>query len=334
MFVSHYCAEVSPAPPDDDADGLVQRTMAALNERMRRYEGKPLVDVGLRIYQRDRTINGTVVGSAIAFRLFHFFVPLLLFVVGIAGFLSHAIDAEDVNDEAGLSGNLAAQIDAALSQPTQTRWVAVLVGLSGVVTAGYSLSKVMVASSALAWRLEQRPKASPRIIGAIVGLIAGVGLIALIVNRIRRDLGLGVASASFVVAFVAYLVAWLAVSMMLPRATKDTAALLPGAALVALTLTGMQAISQLYIPDRLSRASELYGTFGATIVTLGWFFILGRAIILGIVLDAVIEERFGGIANFVFSWPLIRLLRRWRLVRRVFNLDEADAMSAGEPGTA
>ena len=36
MFVSHYCAEVSPAPPDDDADGLVQRTMSALNERMRR----------------------------------------------------------------------------------------------------------------------------------------------------------------------------------------------------------------------------------------------------------------------------------------------------------
>jgi membrane protein len=308
--------------------------MATLNERFRRYEGKPLVDVGLRIYQRDRKINGTVVGSAIAFRLFLFFVPLLLFLVGIAGFLSHTVDADDVNDGVGLTGNLANQIDAALSQPTQTRWVAVLVGLSGVVTAGYSLSKVMVASSALAWQLERRPKASPRIVGAIVGLIAGVGLIALIVNRIRRDLGMGVASASFVVAFFVYLVAWLVVSMMLPRATKDAAALLPGAALVALTLTAMQAISQLYLPDRLSRASQLYGTFGATIVTLGWFFILGRTIIFGIVLDAVIEERFGGIANFVFSWPLIRLLRRWRLVRRVFNLDEVDGISAGERGAA
>jgi membrane protein len=307
--------------------------MAALDARFRRYEGMPLVDVGMRIYQRDRTINGTVVGSAIAFRLFLFFVPLLLFLVGIAGFLSQAVDADDVNDEAGLTGNLAAQIDSALSQPTQTRWVAVLVGLSGIVTAGYSLSKVMVASSALAWQLEQRPKASPRIVGAIVGLIAGVGLIALIVNRIRRDLGIGVASVSFLAAFVVYLVAWLLVSMMLPRATKDAGALLPGAAMVALTLTAMQAISQLYLPDRLSRASALYGTFGATIVTLGWFFILGRAIILGIVFDAVIHERFGRITNFVFSWPLVRLLRRSSLVRRVFNLDD-NSNSAGEPDAA
>ena len=91
----------------------------------------------------------------------------------------------------------------------------------------------------------------------------------------------------------------------------------------------MQAISQLYIPDRLSRASELYGTFGATIVTLGWFFILGRAIVFGIVVNAVIHERFGSITNFVFSWPVIRLLRNSSLVRRVFDLDEWPVREVG-----
>ena len=90
-----------PAPPDDNPGGLVQRTMAALNDRFERYEDKPLVDVGLRIYRRDRDISGTVAGSAIAFRLFLFFVPLLLFVVGISGFVSHLIDADDVNEDAG-----------------------------------------------------------------------------------------------------------------------------------------------------------------------------------------------------------------------------------------
>ena len=60
--------------------------------------------------------------------------------------------------------------------------------------------------------------------------------------------------------------------MLLPRATTDPSALLPGARLVGLTLVGMQAVSQLYLPDRLSRASELYGAIGTTIVTLGWFF--------------------------------------------------------------
>ena len=312
------------APPADDDGGFVQRTMATLNARFQRYEDKPLVDLGLRIYRRDRDITGTVVGSAIAFRLFLFFVPLLLFVVGIAGFVSHLVDADDINEDAGLTGSLAAQIDTALSQPTQTRWVAVVVGLFGTASAGYSLSKVMVAASTVGWQLPTRPKASPKLVGALVGLISGVGLIALIINRIRADLGLGAASISFAAAFVLYLVAWLVVLTILPRATRDPGAVLPGAALVALTLTGMQAISQLYLPDRLSRASELYGTFGATIVTLGWFFILGRTIVLAIVCNAVIHERFGSITNFVFSWPLIRLLRKSGLVRRVFDLEEWD----------
>ena len=301
---------------------MVQRTVATLNAKLRRYEERPLVDVGLHMYERDRDISGTVAGSAIAFRMFLFFVPLVLFLVGVVGFVSQWIDADDVKEGTGLTGNLAAQIDTALSQPNQTRWVAVLVGLFGTVSAGYSLSKVMVAASGLAWRIPQRSKASPRIVGAIVGLIAGVGLIAVIINRIRTDLGLGVASVSFLVAFLVYFVAWFAVSMMLPRTTNDPGALLPGAALVALTLTAMQAISQLYLPDRMSRASALYGTFGAAIVTLGWFFILGRAIVVGMVADAVIHERFGRITNFVFSWPIVRVLRRSRLVRRIFDLEE------------
>ena len=65
----------------------------------------------------------------------------------------------------------------------------------------------------------------------------------------------------------------------------------------------MQAVSQLYLPDRLNRASELYGAIGTTIVTLGWFFIFGRAIVLAMAVDAVIYERFGSISQFVFSLP-------------------------------
>ena len=324
-----YCAAVPSAPPDDDAGGLVQRTLAWVNERFQRYEDQPLVDVCMRIYQRDRDITGTVAGSAIAFRLFLFFVPLLLFVVGIAGFVSHLITAEEVNENTGLGGSMAAQIETALSQPTQTRWVAIGVGFFGILSAGYSLSKVLVAASAAGWQLTRRPKASPKLIGALVGVISGVGLVALIITRIRAESGVGVASISFLAAFVIYIVAWLVALSVLPRAAKDPGALLPGAAIIAFTLTGMQAISQLYIPDRLSRASELYGAFGATIVTLGWFFILGRTIVFGIVVNAVIHERFGSITNFVFSWPVIRLLRKSSLVRRIFELDEWPVREVG-----
>ena len=249
-------------------------------------------------------------------------MPLLLFVVGLAGFVATWVDADTVNDSAGLTGSLAVQINSALSQPSSTRWVAVLLGLVGMASTGRSLSKVLVATSCLAWRLPMTSKASMRVVGAIVGLIAGIGLVAAIVNRIRSELGFGVATVSFVGALVVYALAWVVLSMMLPRASTDPGALLPGAALVGITLAGMQAVSQLYLPNRLSRASELYGAIGTTIVTLGWFFIVGRAMVLAMVLDAVIHERFGSISRFVFSLPVMRILpRKSAWVRRFFDLE-------------
>ncbi len=141
----------------------------------------------------------------------------------------------------------------------------------------------MVSASCLAWRLPVRAKASMGIVGGIVGLVAGIGLVAVIVNRIRADLGLVATGFSFLAAVVVYGLVWVALSMMLPRATNDLGAVLPGGVLVGLTIAGMQAVSQLCLPNRLGQASELYGAIGVTIVALGWFFILGRAMVLSMV---------------------------------------------------
>jgi uncharacterized BrkB/YihY/UPF0761 family membrane protein len=185
------------------------------------------------------------------------------------------------------------------------------------------MSRVMVAASCLAWQLPITAKASVRLIGSVVGLLVGIVLVWTIVNRVRVDLGLGVASLSFVAAFAIYGVAWMAMSTLLPRATRDPSALLPGAVLVGAVLAGMQAIAQLYLPEQLERASALYGAIATTVVTLGWFFILGRAVVLAMSLNAVIHERFGSISRFVFSLPLIRILpRKSPWIRKFFHLEE------------
>lgn len=261
-------------------------------------------------------------GSAIAFRLFLFFVPLLLLAVGIAGFASGFVSARSVSRTTGVYGSLGAEISAAFNQPGFTRWIAVVFGLFGVVTAGRSLSRVLRAASAAAWRLPlSESRASFRAAGVVAGLICGIALIAILVNRVREDLGLGVAGLAFVPALVIYGLAWLGVSMMLPRATDDPGALLPGSLLVALTITVMHAISEFYLPDRLDRASQLYGAIGTTIVTLGWFFILGRGVVLAMELNAAIYERYGSISQIVFSLPLFRVLaRKSARVRRFFGL--------------
>jgi uncharacterized BrkB/YihY/UPF0761 family membrane protein len=304
---------------------------AHISELIEKYHDRPLLDVALRIYQRDREAAGAVVGSAVAFRLFLFFVPLTLFVVGLLGFVARWFDPVDINEAAGLGGSVAAQINTAMAQPTSTRWVATLAGLVGMVWAGRSLSKVMVSASCLAWRLPVTTKASVRVIGSVVGLIVGIALVATVVNHIRRDVGLGAASLSFLAVAAIYATAWMAMSLLLPRATRDPGALLPGAVFVGVVLAGMQAIAQLYIPDKLDRASALYGALATTIVTLGWFFFLGRAMVFGMVLDAAVFERFGSLSRFVFRLPIVRLLpRRSRWIRNFFDLPDDVPRSADD----
>jgi len=299
-----------------------QTRLSTVRQWLAEHEHIPVVGVIAAIYRRDRESAGTVMGSAIAFRLFLFFVPLLLLAVGIAGLASGVVNARAVNKITGVYGSLGAEISAAFHQPGFTRWFAVLFGLFGVLTAGRSLSRVLRAASSAAWRLPlSGSRASFRAAGVVAGLICGIALIAILVNRVREDLGLGVAGLAFVPALLIYGLAWLGVSMMLPRATDDPGALLPGSLLVALIITVMHAVSEFYLPDRLDRASQLYGAIGTTIVTLGWFFILGRGVVLAMELNAAIYERYGSISQVVFSLPFLRILaRKSARVRRFFGL--------------
>ncbi len=288
-----------------------------------KHENRPLLNVGLRTYQRDREVAGSVVGAAIAFRLFLFFVPLLLFAVGLAGFVSEWVGADDASRGAGISGALREQIRIAFEQAGSTRWLATFVGLVGMVTTGRTLSKVMIAASALVWRLPLTNKASLRVIGALIGLVAGVTVLSVLANRVREEFGIGITSVSYLAVFALYGVAWTAITSLLPRGTRDPGVLLPGAVLVAATTVGMQAVSQFYLPGQIGRASELYGAIGATIVTLGWFFILGRVIVIALALNAVVYERLGSISHVVFSLPVLRILpRRSAWIRRFFGLDD------------
>jgi uncharacterized BrkB/YihY/UPF0761 family membrane protein len=204
----------------------------------------------------------------------------------------------------------------------------VLLGLWGVLVAGRSLSRVLYAASAAAWGLPPGSHARLRAVGAVAGLVATIGVIAILIGRIKESFGLAPASVSFLPALLIYAIAWLGISMLLPRATEDPGALLPGCLLVALTITVMHAVSELYLPDRLDHASQLYGAFGTTVVTLGWFFILGRAIIIAMELNPAIYDRYGSISQAAFSLPVLRgLARRSPRVRRFFDLTDASDLS-------
>jgi uncharacterized BrkB/YihY/UPF0761 family membrane protein len=303
---------------------VVARAEAVGDWLERRREDVLVIDLGLRLYERDRAAAGAVTGSAVAFRLFLFFVPFLLFAVGILGFVAAHLDRSSFVSSTGLSGQLADQIETAFTQPDSTRWLATLVGFAGILTAGRTLARVLGVASALSWQIPVRRGSAIRVVGIVVGTAVGMLLLAVLTNRLREAAGTAIAYLSFVPIAIIYSVAWALLALALPRATPDPSSVLPGATLFGVTLAGMEAVTQLYLPSRFDHASALYGSIGVTVVTLGWFFILGRVIVLSMTLNAVIYERIGSIAKFVFGLPLLRMLpKRSPRFARFMGLDQA-----------
>ncbi len=308
--------------------------MAELRERV------TIVDVGVRVYERDKVAGGTLLGSALALRLFLFFVPFVLVAVGVAGVLGGPTDGSATAWTAGLGGTLRDYVDDAFAQSGQTPWIALIVGLFGVVTTGWSLTKAMVLSSALSWRMGARQQTPIRAVGLVVGLVVSISLSAAIANRINQAAGAAVTSISLVGLAAIYAVFWLLLLQALPRTTTDPGALLPGAALLAAVLAVLQTVTQFYLPQQVSSSSQLYGQLGVLVAFLGWFFFLGRAIALACALNAVIYEQVGSVSTLLFALPVVRQIPlRVPAVERYFDLDhiadgDSDGDSDGEPETA
>ena len=306
---------------------FVERSMARLEDLRARITA---VDVAMGIHERDKNAAGTLLGSALSLRLFLFFVPLVLFSVGAAGLAGQYLGITSLTDEAGLSGSLAAEIDRAFDQGATTPWLALLIGLTGIATGGRSLTRALVLSSALSWRLGGKQKVPVRIIGIVVGMVVGIALVSAILNRIRQASGLAVASASFVAVAVLYVGLWSVLYLALPRGTNDPGSVLPGASIVAVVLSGLQAVTLFYFPGQIDRAASIYGAVGIVIVTLGWFFIMGRVIAFSFAVNAVLFERLGSVSGFVFGLPVLRLIpARWPAFARFFDLDEHRRTSGG-----
>jgi membrane protein len=292
----------------------------------------PVLDTGWQIFERDRDAAGTLLGSALALRLFLFFVPFLLLLVGLAGIIGPLFSIEKPARHVGIAGALADDIDATFDQSSHSPWIAILIGLWALVWTGRSLSRALILSSALSWRLGGGQKVGIRVAGTIVGILSGFGLAWTLVNQIRQNAGVAVVTISFVTVALVYVALWSLLYVTLPRATSDPGAALPGAALIALTVTGLQAVSILYLPSRISDASSVYGIVGYVVVLLGWFFIIGRVLAFSFALNAVIYETYGSISQLIFGLPVIRLLpRRWPFFVRYFDLDTGpDAHSPDE----
>jgi membrane protein len=296
------------------------------------------VDFAMRLYERDKDGDGSVIAAAVALRVFLFFVPLVLFLVGLLGFASSHLGAHDASRQIGVSGGFASQINSALNQSSKARWIAAATGFFGAVWAGRHLAKVLLVANRRAWCLsadEAKLTSKTRVTGALTGMIAGLGILAIIVNRIRQSAGVVGGSATLLTAALVYMGAWLVVSLLLPRGRADRSALLPGALFVGVSVAVAQGVIQFLIPGRVSHASQLYGAIGIVIVTLSWFFLLGRLFVASFAIDAVVWERFGSLTTLLLRSKRLRkeLERHPRVLTFLVegSDDEADVSETQNP---
>jgi hypothetical protein len=283
------------------------------------------VDLAVLLYERDRETFASVLGSAIAMRLFLFFVPVVVFCVGIANLIAGSERLGRLIHSANVTGSVAKQIESSLNTAGgKGSWALVITGIFGSIWAGRSLTRVLAACSAGAWRMGGvGAKATLRMAGAVTSLLFVVIVVSSLINRFRTDSGFAVTTGSVVLAGVVYALAWFVVTWTLPRTTKDPGSLLPGAALFGVTMAVLQWFMQLYLPNKISRSSSTMGSIGFAVAVLGYLFFIGRIMAASFIVDAVMFEKLGSVSEVVFSLPVLRAIpRRSPKVRHFFDLPE------------
>jgi uncharacterized BrkB/YihY/UPF0761 family membrane protein len=242
-------------------------------------------------YERDRDIGGGLLAGAIAFRLFVWLAAFVVVGVGVLGFFDAG--GADVIEATGLTGIAAEQVTGAGRDARRGRWILLLGGLYALFSTSRTTLRAIWTSSAIAWRA---PVTKPPM---VKGVLAYNGFILVLFGTARgagwlrdRTPGPGLA-ITLALVFVYLGLIWL-VLRWLPGPAAEPLDLLPGAALLAVGLEVMHLVSALYLPGRIERASGTYGTLGTAIVLLLWLYLIGRLVVAGGILNAVLKERRDG----------------------------------------
>jgi hypothetical protein len=302
------------------AQGRLDRAQAWVGET----QGRRLTfDVVVDLRERDRESFASVLGSAIALRLFLFGTASIVAIISLLNLILGSWDIESVVSSVGLTGGVATEIGRATESNTGRDLGLFLSTTLLMLLAGRSLTVVLAACSAGAWRLEARAaKASAQAILWVVALIAFVIVAAALLQRLRDSFGPAVATSSVLLNVAMLGGAWFFVTLALPKPTRDPGAMLPGAATFGILLTLVQWFMHYYLPVKVANASETMGSLGVTVASLGYLFLVGRLMAGCIVLNAVIWERFGSISEVVFRLPWLRRLpERFPKVARFFDLE-------------
>ena len=290
-------AELANRPPGDTRLERARARAIELAHRATTWGPlEPSAEIGWRTLRRDASIGGSVLGAALAYRIFVWLLPFVLVIV-LA--LALVVDQTDRNigeavRDLGLTGFVARSVaDAAEG----THGWAVAAGLAAalVVLAYQSLAllRAIRAVTALAWglpvaRVPDPTRSALLFLGWLVAFIAVAGSAAPVRRALVFPLDLLVNAAVYGAGLVAL---WLVVSwFLLPHAAAHWPELLPGALAVGGSVAAISLFNTLVLFPWLTEREETYGVLGVAAGLLFGFFLIGRTVELSAALNATLAE--------------------------------------------
>jgi uncharacterized BrkB/YihY/UPF0761 family membrane protein len=295
--LAEQLAELSSRPVGDTRIDKTRMRALELAQRATTWGPfAPVAEIGWRTLRRDASIGGSVLGAALAYRIFAWLLPFALAaVLGLALFvdLTDESVAEAIRD-AGLTGFIAGSVADAAGG---TRGWAVAAGLvAALFVVAYqssALLRAVRAVTALAWGMPVTRVPRP----ATSSLLFLCWLVTFIVVSgsaapIRRglvfplDLIVNLAAYGAGLPFLWLLLSW----FLLPHAADDWKELVPGALLVGAGVAGIGLFNTLVLFPWLSEREETYGVLGVAAGLLFGFFLIGRTIELAAALNATLTE--------------------------------------------
>ena len=281
------------------------------------------------IFQRDKVAFASVLGSAIALRMFLFMIPAQVTIIAFTRTVRFTHWFDEAFSESLTTGSMA----AALANVSRLQAFGIfLSGLFLTAWAGRSLARVLAASSGASWGLTlTQSKQRMKSMGALILVFFGSVVANTIFSTVRDDSGVALSFMVVLSVAVSFTVAWFLVMVTLPRNTTDPGALIPGAVMFGVCYALLQWFMQYYLPLRVARTSDTLGQMAITVAVLGNFFFIGRLMSSTFVVTAVVFERHGSLSHVVFGLPLVRTLpQKFPQLRAYFALDHVPSTDGSD----
>jgi membrane protein len=299
------------APPDDpvhdasgdptaSADGRIARArrsaeqleQRAKTEFERARERHASVRLVVQAFESDRRRAGGLLAGGLAYKVFLWLIPLVLFLVSAFGLVVDLAgdDPADLARQTGMTAALASAISQAVAASDSGRWWLLVLGALLTVWAGRGVYRGVRLVSELAW--DARAPKGNSLIGSLA--VTGIGLVAIAI-QVFLPKAFSALDAPAVIVFVVGLILASAVSVwmlsLLPRADAPWPAVLPGGVMFGVGLRVLGLAASTYFAIRLDRTSDLYGALGVAIVMMLYLFVLARLFVAAQFLNATLYRR-------------------------------------------